>query len=164
MMEFAPVGRVVARSTLVMATSRPSRSYQGPAPTRSIALTALPLPPSMTLKKARHVLPLLGMLRSARAAQILSAPRRPAPVPVSPKRRSPPKPAGFPEAACSPAMLVTKKLNFSVEGFPAPLAPALLPPELLAPALPAPALLAPALPAPALLAPALPFAAPAEVP
>ena len=70
------------------------RSYQGPAPTRSIALTApLPAPSVLALRNARHPLaPDPGIDISAMVAQILSAPRRPAPAPVSPKRRSPPKP------------------------------------------------------------------------
>src|SRR6478609_2846501 len=121
----ALVGRVLARSAVVLATTRPKRSYQGPAPTRSMALTCLPSPPSTALRKARHALPFPFMLRSATAAQILSAPRKPAPGPVSLKRRSPPKPLGLPETACSAAMLVTKKLNFSLVGEPAPPAPTL---------------------------------------
>ena len=59
------------------------------------------------------LLPAPGMLRSAIAAQILSAPRRPAPGPCSPNRRSPPKPSGLPDSSCMALRLVMKKLNFS---------------------------------------------------
>src|SRR5262245_33805491 len=43
MIAASPCGRVIIRPARFIATSRPIRSYQGPAPTRSIALTA-PLP------------------------------------------------------------------------------------------------------------------------
>jgi hypothetical protein len=48
------------------------------------------------------------MLRSAIVVHSLSAPRSPAPGPVSPKRRSPPKPCGLPDSSCSAFTLVTK--------------------------------------------------------
>jgi hypothetical protein len=98
------------------------------------------------------------MLVSAMLVQILSAPRSPAPAPVSPKRRSPPKPSGLFDKRCNAAQLVTKKLNLSTAGAPPPPELALAPaaPALLAPALPPVA--EPALPA---LAPALPTLAPA---
>ena len=50
---------------------------------------------------------------SATVVQILSAPRRPAPSPVSPKRKSPPKPSGLPDSSCMAFRLVTKKLKGS---------------------------------------------------
>src|SRR5262245_20482827 len=80
-----PVGRIDIRFAFDVASSRPVRSYQGPSPIRSIALTGVPSPPLVTDRNARHCLPPEpGMLRSAIAVQILSAPRRPAPGPVSP--------------------------------------------------------------------------------
>src|SRR6478735_5951595 len=125
---------------------RPKRSYQGPVPTRSMALTGFPVPSSEALRKARQPLaPAPGMLASASTVQILSAPRSPAPAPVSPYLRSPPKPSaplfGNPKplaSRCKPAQLVTKKLNFAVATTaPKPALPAL--PSLPAlPALPAP--------------------------
>src|SRR6478736_5037327 len=162
----APTGRVFARSAALFATRRPNRSYQGPAPMRSIALTCLPSPPSTALRNARHTLPFPGMLRSAMVEQILSAPRNPAPEPVSPKRRSPPNPLGLPDTACNALMLVTKKLNLVLDGEPAPAAP--VAPEV--PVLPAVLVVFPppaapvapptaALPAVELLAPALPVVA-----
>ena len=71
------------------------RSYQGPAPTRSIAWTV----PVVALRNARHPLaPEPGIDISAIVVQILSAPRRPAPSPVSPNLRSPPKPFWLPDS------------------------------------------------------------------
>src|SRR6478735_8128602 len=151
----APTGRLFATSAALFATRRPNRSYQGPAPMRSIALTCLPSPPSTALRNARHALPFPGMLRSAMVEQILSAPRNPAPEPVSPKRRSPPNPLGLPDTACNALMLVTKKLNLVLDGEAAPAAPVVAAPLAPVLALPAPAL--PTLPgAPAALAPAVP--------
>src|SRR6478609_509166 len=166
-------------SVTVFPNRRPKRSYQGPAPTRSMAFTGLPVPSSEALRKARQPLaPAPGMLASASFAQILSAPRSPAPAPVSPYLRSPPKPStplfGKPKSLarrCKPAQLVTKKLNLAVATAPAPaeplLEPPLLEPPTLAgapaalvslPAAPATAL-APAAALPAPLAPTLPAAA-----
>ena len=79
-----------SRAALFMAKTRPNRSYQGPSPTRSMALTAVPPGPAVTLKNARHVLPLPGIPISATWRQISSAPSSPL---VLPKRRSPPKPS-----------------------------------------------------------------------
>src|SRR6478736_2771974 len=164
----APTGRVFARSAALFATRRPNRSYQGPAPMRSIALTCLPSPPSTALRNARHALPFPGMLRSAMVEQILSAPRNPAPEPVSPKRRSPPNPLGLPDTACNALMLVTKKLNLVLDGEPAPAAPVApevpvlpavlvaFPPPAAPVAPPTAALPAVELLAPAALAPAVP--------
>ena len=65
---------------------------------------------------ARHCLALApGMLRSAIVAHSLSAPRSPAPGPVSPNRRSPPNPIGLPDSSCSARRLVTKKLKCGSE-------------------------------------------------
>ena len=108
-------GRSLSRSAFVLATTLPRRSYQGPLPMRSTALTCLPVPSSEALRKARQILldePF--MLSSAMAAQSLSAPRSPAPAPISPKRRSPPNPSWLLDSFCSEARLVTKKLNLAM--------------------------------------------------
>src|SRR6187431_885923 len=159
---------------------RPLRSYQGPVPTRSMAFTGLPVPSSEALRNARQPLaPAPFMLASASVVQILSAPRSPAPAPVSPYLRSPPKPSrplfGKPRPLarrCKPAQLVTKKLNFSVATGPAPAEPPLLEPPAApgAPAAPAapgaPAALVPlpAEPATALAPAVAPFAPLAPLP
>src|SRR6188768_312119 len=144
MVASAFAGRCCAMSVTVFPNKRPRRSYQGPVPTRSMALTGLPVPSSDALRNARHPFaPAPGILASASVAQILSAPRSPAPAPVSPYRRSPPKPSaplfGNPKPLarrCRPAQLVTKKLNFSVVEvlpepalFDAPALALLAPPE-----------------------------------
>ena len=84
----SPAGRVISSSVRFVATRRPRRSYQGRLPIRSMAWTGPPAgPPAVVLRKARHGLaPAPGIDGSAIVAQILSAPRRPAPSPVSPKR------------------------------------------------------------------------------
>jgi hypothetical protein len=141
------------------------RSYQGPAPTRSIALTVV------VLRNARQPLaPEPGNEVSAIVVQILSAPARPV---LSPKRRSPPKPSCLPETRRMAAKLVTKKLNFVPVLVPPPLLTAppvpdlpplvvLVPPELLPPLLVPPPVdeLVPPEFAPALLAPPLVAAEP----
>ena len=72
-----PIGAVSAMSPETpVATSRPSRSYHGPVPTRSIALTG----PAVVLKKARQVwLPKPSLV--AMVWQILSAPSSPDVIP-----------------------------------------------------------------------------------
>jgi hypothetical protein len=64
-----------------------------------MALTAPPpAPPLGALRNARHIFtPEPGIEVSAMVVQILSAPRRPAPSPVSPKLKSPPKPSVEPD-------------------------------------------------------------------
>ena len=62
--------------------------------------------------------------------RFLSAPRRPAPGPVSPKRKSPPKPSWEPDCSRMATMLVTKKLNFSV--VPPPVVAVVVPPPVVA--------------------------------
>src|SRR6187402_2722013 len=126
----APIGRSAPiKSASVIATSLPAASYHGPLPTRSLACTGPPLgPPLVVLRKARHcLLPAPRMPSSAIALQILSAPRKPAPSPTSPKRRSPPKPCSFPDTALMELRLVTKKLNFSSKGSTGPAPPAEIP-------------------------------------
>ena len=81
----ASEGRKPIRFALFAENSRPMRSYQGPAPIRSIALTAGAVPMAGALRNACHPFaPDPGIDISAIAVQILSAPRRPAPSPVSP--------------------------------------------------------------------------------
>lgn len=164
MMVASPAGRVPSSPCVFCATSRPKRSYQGPLPTRSIALTVV------VLRNARHPLAAdPGIELSAIVAQILSAPASPV---LSPKRKSPPKPSCLPDTLRIAARLVTKKLNLptSPEVPPLPVAPPFaLAPPLAAPPLAAPPLaappfaLAPPLAAPPLAAPPLaapPLAAP----
>src|SRR5947207_14582382 len=111
---------------------------------RSIALTWVPLPPSAAERNARQVLvPAPGLLISAIAAQILSAPRRPAPAPVSPKRRSPPKPRLFLDRSCNALRLVAKKLKWA----PLPVAPPAAPAAPPLPDLPPDPVVAPPVPA-----------------
>src|SRR5262245_49408020 len=62
----APRGRGCKRSALFAATSRPSRSYHGPSPTRSFACTG----PAVELRNARHtLLPAPGSALSAMRRQ-----------------------------------------------------------------------------------------------
>src|SRR6187401_248208 len=78
-------GRKPIRFALLAENRRPIRSYQGPAPIRSIALAAAADPIAGALRNACQPLaPDPGIDISAIAVQILSAPRRPAPSPVSP--------------------------------------------------------------------------------
>ncbi len=72
---FAPVGRSPSSPAVLVVTIRPKRSYQGPEPTRLMAVTV------DVLKNALHTLQFPGILASAIAVQILSAPVRPSLVP-----------------------------------------------------------------------------------
>ncbi|MGC4091290.1 MAG: hypothetical protein QM756_26115 [Polyangiaceae bacterium] len=47
----------------------------------------------------------------------MSAPRSPAPSPVSPKRKSPPKPSALPDSVRTEPTLIKKKLNLARFGF-----------------------------------------------
>ena len=81
----ASVGRVAIKLVRFAEKSRPIRSYQGPLPIRSIALTIGVVAVAGALRKAcQPFAPAPGIDISAIAAQILSAPRSPAPSPVSP--------------------------------------------------------------------------------
>ena len=101
-----PPGRVLASSVRFFAIVRFRRSYQGPLPTRVIALTF------DVVRKARQVRQFPGRLSSATCVQSLSAPVKPSAVPY---RKSPPQPLVLPLNACANlnmrARLATKKLK-----------------------------------------------------
>ena len=122
---------------------------------RSIACTG----PGALRNARQPFAPEPGIDISAMAVQILSAPRRPAPSPVSPKRRSPPKPFWLPDSVRSAPRLVTKKLKRGIAP-PAPVVPAVAPPRppLAPPRPPLPAVAPPRPPLPAVAPPRPPVA------
>src|SRR6478609_6005685 len=129
-MVVVPAGRSINSPAVLLAMMPSLRSYQGPAPMRSMALTVV------VLKKAlQPFAPDPGTAASAIRVQIASAPARPP--------RSPPNPFSLLDSRRMASRLVTKKLKCAVAPAPpAPLAPALpvCPPALTPPVVPAPPL------------------------